>query len=605
MTTIPRSFRVVLAATSFGLMLCAGSPVLAVEPDAPEMTAADAALAPQTFAVGLDKASLESEGKAVKWTAAVRNRLSLGDEPAVHLAPVDRDKLFAEDAQAPVPGQTKVLRIGIGRDVDLRPVDGSWYALPNGGRIWSVDVVGDGALGLRLGFSQVALPRGAELAVYAPAVTDADKQYRDFGRTPEQAAEEIQFVDNARADKAAGALSWSQVIWGDRARVELYLPAQAAADASSLPFSLVQAQYLYRDPLLDGALDKAAGSCHNDVTCYPAWAQTARGVARFTFVQGGGSFLCSGQMLNTFSSDFTPYFLTANHCVNTAAAASSVNLFWLYQTATCNGNPPSLSSLKQTSNASLLSTSAASDYSFLLLNGVVPTNINLTWLGWNAGALVAGTQVACVHHPSGDFKRISFGTTANNPVCGGANHFRVNWTHGPTEPGSSGSGAFRSNTKQLVGQLHCGPSSCGSETNDSFGSFVYTYSKVSTLLATGSDDNSEPNDGCSSARTVAKGTLLSRVVKRTDTDWYKIVVPAHKKLRVTLTFTNSQGDIDLRVFKSCSGAAGGTQVASSLSTTNTEVINYTNPGNASATLSWNVFLFNDVRANYTMTTQIL
>ena len=59
------------------------------------------------------------------------------------------------------------------------------------------------------------------------------------------------------------------------------------------------------------------------------------------------------------------------------------------------------------------------------------------------------------------------------------------------------------------------------------------------------------------------------------------------------------------MFRSCSGAAGGTQVASSLSTTNTEVINYTNPGNAAATFTWNVYLFNDVRANYTMTTQIL
>lgn len=604
MTTMARSYLATLASAALGLLLFAGSPARAAEPFDTET--ADSALAPQTRAISLNKASLATESKAVKWTAAVRRRLDLGDVPAVHLAPVDREKLFAEDAASPAPGQTKLLRIGIGRDVALRPVDGSWYALPGGGRIWSADVVGDGAMGLRLGFSRVALPAGAELAVYAPAVTDADKQYREFGRTPEQAAEEVQFVDNTpAADKAAGALSWSQVIWGDRARIELYLPA--TADASELPFAVEQAQYLYRDPLLDGALDKAAGSCHNDVTCYPAWAQTARGVARFTFVQGGGSFLCSGQLVNTFASDFTPYFLTANHCVNTASAASSSTFFWLYQTAACNGAPPALSTLKQSSSASLLSANAASDYSLLLINGVVPTNINLTWVGWNAGAIANGTSVACVHHPSGDYKRISFGSTASNPVCGGANHFRVNWTDGPTEPGSSGSGVFRStaSSKQLIGQLHCGPSSCGSETNDSFGSFVYTYSKVSPLLAAGSDDNSEPNDGCSTARTVAKGTLATRVVKRSDSDWYKIVVPAHKKLRVTLTFTNTQGDVDLRVFRSCSGAAGGTQVASSLSTTNTEVINYTNPGNAAATFTWNVYLFNDVRANYTMTTQIL
>lgn len=553
--------------------------------------------APQTFAATLDgKASLAEETKAVRLTPAQRAGLDLGAVPAVHLAAVDRDKLFAEDAEAPRPGETKILRIGIGRALDLREVDGAWYDLPDGGRLWVAEIVGANAVGLRLGFSRLALPRGAELAVYAPDLLDADKQYREFGRTPIESAREIEFLGAPAAE-----VSWTRVIFGERARLELYLPARLAATVTALPFTLDRAQYLYRDPLFDQAIDKAAGPCHNDVACFPDWAQTVRGVARISYVQGGSSFLCTGQLLNPVSQDFTPLFLTANHCINTSAAAASTTFFWLYQKATCGGAVPSLASLRQSTNASLVSTQAASDYSLLLINGKVPIDIDLTWVGWNAGGIADNFALASIHHPAGDHKRISFGTKASNPVCGGANHFRINWTDAPTEPGSSGGGAFlNNNNKQLVGQLHCGPSSCGSETNDSYGAFQYTYTKISAALAGGADDNSEQNDTCPVARQVNVGTLTSRVVKRFDEDWYRITVPARKRLRVTLTFTHAWGDIDIRAYKVCGGAV----VASSAGFTNTEVLNYTN-GNASTVIRWRVNLHDDVRGTYNQKVEIL
>ncbi len=557
--------------------------------------AADTVFAPQTFETTLDKAAAPQDAKPGRLTAAQRAGLDVGNLSAVHLAPVDRDKLFREDAQAPLPGMTKVQRIGIGRDVDLAVQDGAWYDLADGGKLWIAEVAGDGAIGLRLGFSRLALPAGAELAVYAAATDKA-------GRAPE-----VELVSDGPADlaKAAAGTYWTQVLFGERARVELYLPARLFAGGAvvdALPFTLDKAQYLYRDPLIDEALDKA--TCHNDVTCFSTWASTGKGVARFSYVDGGSSFLCSGQLINNFAGDLTPYFLTADHCVHTAGAATSSTFFWLYQTATCNGSVPSLASLKQSTNASLLSHSSSSDYSLLLINGVIPTTIGLSWLGWNAGGVADGIAVACIHHPGGTFKRISFGNKASNPTCGGANHIRVNWTSGPTEPGSSGSGVFLNSSKQLIGQLHCGPSSCSSVSNDSFGAFVNTYPLISSYMTGGVDDASEANDSCPAARVVAAGTLTSRVVKKNDEDWYRITVPTGKTVKITLTFTNSFGDIDMRLFRNCSGTGGGTQVASSLSTTNTEVISYKNTG-ASASFFWRVYLFNDTRNFYDMKVQIL
>ena len=42
----------------------------------------------------------------------------------------------------------------------------------------------------------------------------------------------------------------------------------------------------------------AAGSCENDVTCFPEWGDVSHAVSGIDFVDSGGSFFCSGQLLN-------------------------------------------------------------------------------------------------------------------------------------------------------------------------------------------------------------------------------------------------------------------------------------------------------------------
>src|SRR5690242_16636919 len=79
----------------------------------PSFDAADSLFAPQTFETSLDKAVAPGDAKPARLTAARRAGVDLGNLSALHLAAVDRDKLFREDAQAPLPGLTKMLRIGV------------------------------------------------------------------------------------------------------------------------------------------------------------------------------------------------------------------------------------------------------------------------------------------------------------------------------------------------------------------------------------------------------------------------------------------------------------------------------------------------------------
>lgn len=500
--------------------------------------------------------------------------IALGAVPQVALAPVDAGVLLREDAEREKRDLNKTLRFGVGRDVHAAAADGSWYRLADGGRLWALDIVSPGALGLRLHLADLRLQSTAEIAVYAPGDPERVTVYEG---------------DRPSLDSDL----WTPTVFGDRARLEVRLPARE----DRLPFTVDRLQHLYVDPVA-----KASGSCLNDVSCYPEWAEVARAVGGVGVV-GQDSLYCTGQLLNTVAGDRTPYFLTAHHCLSSHRQARTAEIFWLYQTATCGGPPPTLAGVPSSAGARLLSTGTPSDYTLLMIEGTVPRN--LFWAGWTAAPVPVGTASAGIHHPAGDFKRISFGDRARNPVCGGtnANHVRVDWTDGITLAGSSGSGLFRDDTHQLYGQLHCGPSFCGADPvnlNDSYGAFAVTYRSIGNLLVQGSDDLYEDADLCRSAGRVAPGTYEELIVKSTDPDWYRAKVGAGQTLTVTLSFVRDQGALAARLFTNC----GQPPVLVADGPGNRQTLTFTNTGAAPVTARWQVFLRDDTRNSYDMTVKV-
>ena len=216
---------------------------------------------------------------------------------------------------------------------------------------------------------------------------------------------------------------------------------------------------------LTATVETDAEDCHLDVTCYPEWSNSATGVARIAFERSEGSFICSGTLLNNNREDFTPYFLTAAHCVGTEEEARSVTAFWFYQTQTCNGELPDFQSVPHTEGASLLSTTGSrelgdpeGDMTLLRLEGDLPDGV---WFqGWDADPQPVGTQVTGIHHPGSDwgfFKRISFGQIIPDPGSGTSDdvYAAVSYAQGYTEEGSSGSAIF-SSPGTVVGALSFG-----------------------------------------------------------------------------------------------------------------------------------------------------
>ncbi len=319
---------------------------------------------------------------------------------------------------------------------------GTWESLPGGGRLWRLLVQAPGATDLNLGFGRYDLPAGATLHVIAEG--------RGYWEGP------YTYEDNA----SHGQL-WLPVVPGDRAMIELYVPAEAKYEPV---LELVHVGYGFRDWFRLSGPTPRQGACNNDVIC-PEGDPWRDDIAAAAVYQRSGAWTCSGQMVNNTAGDFTPYFLTANHCgVNSGNAATMV-VYWNFESPVC-GNLCCGSLADNQTGAFFRSASAPSDFTLVELDEDPNPAFGVYFAGWDASGATP-TNVAGIHHPSTDEKAISFDNNASqitsylgNTSPGDGTHWKiVNWEDGITEPGSSGSGIWNQNHR-LVGQLHGGTSSC-------------------------------------------------------------------------------------------------------------------------------------------------
>ncbi|NBP52586.1 MAG: hypothetical protein EBU70_15640, partial [Actinobacteria bacterium] len=235
------------------------------------------------------------------------------------------------------------------------------------------------------------------------------------------------------------------------------------------------------------------------------------------------------------------------------------------------------------------------------------------WVGWTSATVPTGTACTGLHHPAGDYQRISFGTkNANAFNCGSptSNWSSLSWNPatqygvtntGVTEGGSSGSAIYRDSDKKMFGVLTCGASACNNTAaDDGYGRWDVAVntaaSGFATSLAAGSDDAQEPNDTCATARALAAGTYSGLIVKRLSEDWYALPIPVGATLTVSMTFTHANGDVDVQLFNACGGAVALDRNAN----TNNESFTYVNPG-PTGTVYMRVYLGADTRNDYSLT----
>lgn len=375
--------------------------------------------------------------------------------------------LRREDRAALAP---KPLRTGVFQPLlpplEINAASVGWQPREGGGWIIAALIEAEGAEGLRIAFSEVSLPVGARLYVYN--------------------AEHPGEAHGPLAPSAGSGVYWSPTCFARRVVVACVLPPEA--DPAEVHLRADQAAYLYRGP---GEWAKAAGACNLDATCYPDWAHAAAGVGGIGTIGIAGALFCTGALISDLDPcTQTPYFLTAHHCITRDSDANASEFYWFFASDACNGPAPDPASVPRTlGGADRLAFSggrptngAGNDFSLLRLRNLPPPGV--TFLGWSTAAPALGAPVTCIHHPRGDFKRITFGDlTQQNPLAPNLYH-EVTWQQGTTEPGSSGSPLLRTDSQQIMGQLWGGGASCTNPFDpDYYGRFDVTYPIIAGILA--------------------------------------------------------------------------------------------------------------------------
>jgi lysyl endopeptidase len=193
--------------------------------------------------------------------------------------------------------------------------------------------------------------------------------------------------------------------------------------------------------------------CEADLACVTpsaALSAAANAVSAITFTKPeGGLYLCSGQLLNDSASDNVPYFFTANHCIDSAAAAATITTYWFFDATACGSNTVRPDYVVQAAGSKLLARSDDWDWALMRLNAAPPAGAMFS--AWRAEPVPPGSVLTVLHHPNGDLKKFSQGNATgyvadglyNGPTP--ATFLNMAYTLGETEGGSSGSGVLTFN----------------------------------------------------------------------------------------------------------------------------------------------------------------
>lgn len=217
----------------------------------------------------------------------------------------------------------------------------------------------------------------------------------------------------------------------------------------------------------DASLD-----CHYNINCTEGqpFMEVKDGIVRIRIVVEEGIGYCSGSFINNTAEDFTPYILTAFHCMDGFTPIYDMWGFDLnYQGEICE-DPTEEPGYQRLIGAEYIAGHQNSDFLLLKLTEEIPVDYVIPFLGWDRRTDYFPSNTALIHHPAGDIKKISL---YNDPLRSHPNvinwnngistpshsHYRQNLTTGTFEPGSSGS-PLLSPEGRIMGQLHGGISSC-------------------------------------------------------------------------------------------------------------------------------------------------
>lgn len=340
----------------------------------------------------------------------------------------------------------------------------------DGSLVWTTSLQVTDATAVRIHFTDFRLPPLTALYIY----NDAGQAFGPYtGKGP--------------GDKGD---FWSNTVFGESVWVQLHSELTDASKLREATFGIAEVSHLGERFELAKQVSQAKADCSGNISCVENaecydWSLlniARKAVAKMIFEDDGGSYLCSGGLLNDIdTSDRKPWFLTANHCISSEDSANSLETFFQYQSS-CGSCSASYS--QSVLGANLWATGSGGDFTLLQLSEL-PSSWGL--MGWtNANTLSqTGTQLYRISHPKGKPQAFTQHEILSNS---NAKWIVSDPVIGATEGGSSGSPIFREDGK-VVGQLYGFTYSgsydlCDASTfNNRDGAFSYYWQSVKPYLS--------------------------------------------------------------------------------------------------------------------------
>jgi PKD repeat protein len=404
--------------------------------------------------------------------------------PQIFLPTPNMQAIHAEDIEREKTGVLH--RIGVHHFTHITPTSaGTWKTLPNGDRLWQLNIKSPGAEALSFLFDRFQLFDRSSFWVQDKSGNLLHQKF-------------------TVADVQDHGMQHIPLCFGDEMTLNLLEPVGSKPSE----FLIDRITYGYRDtgnPNIQKINE--SDPCQVNVNCNPEgnnWQDEKRGVARILVVDGNIQGWCTGSLVNNTAQDCKPLFLTALHCgvTSTTANFNQWKFYFRYEAPTCT-NPSTAGILDDNIITGCVKLSDSGDgggdsgSDFLLvqlgsttnqatiINTLKSANFNAYWNGWDANT-AAATGGVSIHHPAGDIKKISTYTgTLLSTQWGTASgsHWRVTWVssangHGVTEGGSSGSPIFNTNggSSRIVGTLTGGSSFCTATSSpDLYGKMSYHW----------------------------------------------------------------------------------------------------------------------------------
>jgi len=366
---------------------------------------------------------------------------------------------------------------GKGIDLDVNLKSSSPVILSNGNKLWLYHVQSETAYAMQFYFDSFSIPQGATLFFY--------NEEKDMVLGAFTSA-------NNNSNKDFG----TQFIKGNSIYIEYMEPANPEFSGE---LHIFKAIHVFRELFKSGPYGQS-GSCNFDVRCSlgNGWDKEIASVALILSydAKNNRAAWCSGALLNNTNIDGTAFFLSARHCADTTRMSEGFSkqkfnystwvFLFNYQDTICNNTSTIKYPISSVYGASLLAAdyngSLTSDYLLLKLNATSDelSSYGVAYAGWetNEQNALASPYAICIHHPSGDVKKIS--KDNNSPVSADYDknqpyYWQVTWNFGTTEYISSGSPLFNSNHR-IIGQLYGGGADCANPQNsDYFGKLSLSW----------------------------------------------------------------------------------------------------------------------------------